>query len=162
VDSAWAAGYAVFVLLIIAALATFDIIMRRVPNKALLFFCAVALAAPAVYALDPNSSVFSWSTALRLLLPALSGAAVGFTVLLAAAIASKGGNGVGGGDIKLAAVLGFVYGPAGIITILLAASLLALPTGLIYKLRTGGKILRLPFVPFIALGCLIVTFARLT
>jgi prepilin signal peptidase PulO-like enzyme (type II secretory pathway) len=132
-----------------------------VPDKALLLFSTVALASPVVNALGPNSSVDMWSLKASLYLPALLGAVVGFTILLAAAIASKGGTGVGGGDIKLAAVLGFIHGSAGVMSILFVSSLLALPSALICKKRSGDQRSRLPFVPFIAIGCLVVTIARL-
>lgn len=147
--------------LCIAGFAVYDVFTKRVPNKALLLFCTVALASPVINALDPNLSV-SGQSFVPLMLSALLGAVAGFVVLLAAAIASNGGNGVGGGDIKIAAVMGFIYGPAGIISILLTASLLALPAGLIRRKQTKGQALRLPFVPFMAVGCLAVTIIKFT
>jgi prepilin signal peptidase PulO-like enzyme (type II secretory pathway) len=157
VNSAWQAAYYLFILLAVAGFAIYDIKTRRVPNKALVLFCTVAPASPVLNALITYSGVFDRSNLIVPLLVSVMGAAAGFIVLLAAAIASKGGNGVGGGDIKLAAVLGFIYGPAGIISILLVASLLALPAGLIQMKRSGGQTLRMAFVPFTAAGCLAVT-----
>lgn len=49
----------------------------------------------------------------------------GGLLLLIAAMVSN--NGIGGGDIKLAALLGILYGPYGVLFILAAASLSALP-----------------------------------
>lgn len=48
----------------------------------------------------------------------------GGLLLLIAAMVSN--NGIGGGDIKLAALLGILYGPYGVLFILTAASLSAL------------------------------------
>lgn len=161
VNNIWQAAYYIVVFLIVAGFAIYDVLKRRVPSKALVIFCTVALASPAVKALDSNSGIFGWISFLNLSLLALSGAVMGFVVLLAAAIASKGGNGVGGGDIKLAAVLGFIYGPSEVIGILLIASLLAIPAGLIKKRRSNGNTLRLPFVPFMAIGSLAVTLIKI-
>jgi len=160
VSSAWQSAYYLLILFAVAGLAVYDAKTRRVSDKALVFFSTVALASPVLVALDYNSGVFGWGFMIGPLLSALIGAATGFIILLAAAVASKGGNGVGGGDIKLAAVLGFVYGAFGIISILLIASLLALPAGLIRKKRSGGQSLSLPFVPFMTMGCLAITIAR--
>lgn len=162
VNNFWVLGYYLLILAAVTALAIYDIMKRTVPNKALIIFSTVALAAPLVNSLDPNSSEIFRSITVIPLRTASLGAIVGFTVLLAAAIASDGGNGVGGGDIKLAAVLGFVYGPAPILYILLIASLLAMPIGLIIKSKSGGQMLRLPFVPFIAVGCLTATILKFT
>jgi len=160
VNSIWQDVYYIVVFLIVAGFAVYDAFKRRAPDKALVLFCTMALVSPALAAWDHNSGAVGWSNLISPFLTALSGAATGFIVLLAAAMASKGGNGVGGGDIKLAAVLGFIYGPFNIIYILLIATLLAIPAGLIRRKQSGGKILRLPFVPFIAIGSLAAVIAR--
>jgi prepilin signal peptidase PulO-like enzyme (type II secretory pathway) len=155
VNSAWRAVYYLLILTAVAWFAVYDAKKKRVPDKALVFFLPASLAAPFI-----NVSASGVGIGPQLL-DSLSGAAAGFVVLLAAALVSKGGSGVGGGDIKLAAVLGLVYGPAGIIAVLLIASLLAMPAGFIRRKQTGGQILRLPFVPFMAAGCLAVTMTTL-
>ena len=157
VSSAWYGGYYLLILAIVTALAVYDVLNKRVPNKALVCFIPVAFAAPFINAAYAGTS----AATLMFFLLAVLGAITGFTVLMAAAMVSKGGNGVGGGDIKLAAVLGFVYGPYDIIGILLIASLLAIPAGLYRKKASGDQILRLAFVPFLAVGCLIVTTIKL-
>ena len=89
------------------------------------------------------------------------GAATGFLILLSAAVFSKSGSGVGGGDIKLAAVMGFIYGPLRIIQLLLIASALASAAAfIIHKKSKSGKT-ALPFVPFLAVGSLVITLASL-
>lgn len=80
-------------------------------------------------------------------------------------MASPGGCGVGGGDIKLAAVMGFAYGPSRMTAILLAASGLATLAALIVNHRNkrtnAQKTLSLPFVPFLAAGSLLATIATI-
>ncbi|MDD4509480.1 MAG: A24 family peptidase [Oscillospiraceae bacterium] len=131
----------------------FDIKTRRVPNVALAVFLPFVLLAP-VFA--DNASFLS------AFLQALIGAAFGFGVLLLAGLVSKGGAGIGGGDIKLAGLLGFAFGPYEITAILLLAVILAVPAGLILRRkRNGAAELHLPFVPFMATGSLIATVITL-
>lgn len=125
---------------------------RRVPNNALVLFMPAAFAAPFICASESG-----WDLLAQMLIHAGLGAAAGFCILLSAAVASKNGNGIGGGDIKLGAVLGFIYGTTGIIVILMTASALAAAAGIYQKKKSGGQILRLPFVPYMAVGVLIVT-----
>ena len=182
-------AYRLLVFACTAGFAVYDLRTRRVPDRALLFFCPVALAAPFLNALDacmPANAFVTWdeqtamsmaltaalaekglSRFLAALLPALlsslAGAAAGFLILLAAALFSKYGTGVGGGDIKLAAAMGFAYGPSRMITILLAASGLASIVSLIMAVRQKKsdeqKSPSLPFVPFLAIGSLAVTLS---
>jgi len=156
----WQDIYYSTVFFIVAGFAIYDIYKRKVPDKALVFFCMVAFAMPIFNALEPTSGVHDWIYFLSPFLSSLFGAAVGFIILLMTAIVSENGDGIGGGDIKLAAVVGFIYGPFGITGILLIASLLALPAGLISRIWSGSQIIRLPFVPFIAIGVLTVTIFR--
>lgn len=144
-------------LLIVAGFAVYDVRTRRAPDKALVFFCAVALAAPGIKATGLYGSGISLRLFASSLFDSLAGAALGFAVLLAVATLSKGGQGVGGGDIKLTAVLGFIYGPSNILGILFIASLLALLAGCIIEKLAVSQTLRLPFIPFIVMGCLTIT-----
>lgn len=157
VSSVCYGAYFLSILAIVTAFAIYDVLNKRVPNKALVCFTPVAFAAPFIEAANAGTSAAN----LMFFLLAVLGAIAGFLVLMAAAMASKGGNGVGGGDIKLAAVLGFIYGPYDIIAILLIATLLAMPAGLYRKKASGGQALRLAFVPFMAVGCLAVTAIKL-
>lgn len=172
-----------------AGFAAYDLHTRRVPDRALLLFSPVALAAPFLNALDICISADTFTTGnsqtamgmaltaataetglsrfpealLPSLLSSLAGAATGFLILLAAAFFSKNGTGVGGGDIKLAAAMGFAYGPSHMITILLTASGLASIVSLVIASRQKKadvqKSLSLPFVPFLAAGSLAVTLS---
>lgn len=176
-------AYRLLVFACTAGFAAYDLRTRRVPDRALLLFCPVALAAPFLNALD-SFTIRNGQTALNIeltaasaekglsqflsalppaLLSSLAGAAAGFLILLAAALFSKNGAGVGGGDIKLAAVMGFAYGSSCMINILLIASGLAATASLIIAIqkRNGDtqKILSLPFVPFLAVGSLAATLS---
>lgn len=86
----------------------------------------------------------------------LAGCAAGFLILLTAALLSKGGAGMGGGDIKLAAATGFIYGPYRMLGILMIATLLSACAALaiLCRRRSRARPLSLPFVPFIAAGSL--------
>ena len=178
----------------IAGFAAYDLRTRRVPDRALLLFSPIALAAPFLDALAASLDTCSFmaqdksgymSIAIAVapteaagislsrflqalppsLLSSLTGAATGFLILFAAAMASPGGCGVGGGDIKLAAVMGFAYGPSRMAAILLIASGLATLAALIVNHRNkrtnAQKTLSLPFVPFLAAGSLLATIATI-
>lgn len=90
-----------------------------------------------------------------------AGMAAGFFVLLAAALISHDGAGIGGGDIKLAALMGFAYGPYRLLAILLTAAFLAGCFAFVLQCRKKALPLCLPFVPFLATGSLIMTAATL-
>ena len=187
--------HSLLVFACIGGFAAYDLRTRRVPDRALLLFSLIALAAPFLDALvsslaadtpavqsrlgaymgmslavaPPKAAGTSLAQFLQMLPPALlhslGGAATGFLILFAAAMASPGGCGVGGGDIKLAAVMGFAYGPSRMAAILLTASGLAAIAALIMNHRNKHtntqKMLSLPFVPFLAAGSFLVTIAAI-
>lgn len=91
----------------------------------------------------------------QVLLNGVFGALVGFGLLLLIAVASKGG--MGGGDIKLAAVLGLYLGWPNIILALFIAFILGSVVGLIWvwvKQKTLKE--ALPFGPFLSIAALVV------
>lgn len=178
-------AYELLVLACISGFAAYDVRTRRVPDRVLLLFCPVALMTPFIRALAassvqpltgtgqlPTSPTSSQAGILAALMFSLAGAAIGFLTLLASALASKDGTGIGGGDIKLAAAMGFAYGPYRMAAILLAASGLAAMSSLAIILKRKAKKtpcgatrgtpepLSLPFVPFLAVGSLIATLVR--
>ncbi|MGK0551198.1 prepilin peptidase [Enterococcus faecalis] len=119
-----------------------------------------------LYQLIPNKIVgpfFVGGIFLRLLIPQndlwwypLAGFFAGFLPLFLLGAASK--KGMGGGDIKLFAVLGVYIGPIQVLITLFVASLIAL---LFYIARFifSGKMQKfIPFGPFIAIGTGIVYF----
>ena len=83
-------------------------------------------------------------------LEAVMGFLFGGLLLLIAAMVSN--NGIGGGDIKLAALLGILYGPYGVLFILTAASLSALAFQALERFFDYRKLTSLPFAPFLFLG----------
>ncbi len=85
----------------------------------------------------------------------LLGLAVGLTVLLLIALLSRGG--MGGGDIKLLAVMGFWLGLGGVLATLFLAALIGSIVGIV--LIISGRKKRkdpIPFGPFLAIGFLLV------
>ena len=85
--------------------------------------------------------------------PLLLGAAAGFAILLSAAMITHGG--IGGGDIKLAAVLGLAAELKGMLVTLLVASLGAAIYGIIHKKILKKEKLAIAFVPFMLAGYII-------
>ncbi|RFU65879.1 prepilin peptidase [Peribacillus glennii] len=121
-----------------------DIAYMLIPDKILLFFAVVFLFMRIFLPLDPW-----WDSLL--------GAAVGFGLLLLIAVISKGG--MGGGDIKLFALLGFVLGTKLVLLSFMAATFLGAFYGVIGIL--SGFIKRkhpIPFGPFIVVGTLAAYF----
>ncbi len=151
-------SYETLVFCCLTGFAAYDIRTRRVPNQALVFFCPAALASLPVHMQGTGAS-FQASLGFS-----LAGCAAGFLILLTAALLSRGGAGVGGGDIKLAAATGFIYGPYRMLGILMLAALLSACAVLIILCRRRGraKPLSLPFVPFIAAGSLFTLIISMT
>lgn len=147
--------YETLVIYWIAGFTIYDLLYRRVSNRALAFFCPLSLSAPLISAFFKGQS-FLFSCGYS-----LAGAAVGFLILLSAALFTPSGTGVGGGDIKLAALMGFVYGPYKMITILFVASGLASIAALIAERKRRNGNLALPFVPFLAIGNLFAVAASI-
>lgn len=129
---------------VLAALSAVDTIEMRLPD---------ALTLPLLAAGIGLSWLIGWDTPeMRAL-----AAAVGFLVLYAVAEAyrrSRGRDGLGLGDAKLLAAAGAWLGLAGLPTVVLWASLLALIAAA--ALRVAGREMTgssaIPFGPFIALG----------
>lgn len=68
-------------------------------------------------------------------------------------------EGMGGGDIKLLAMLGAFLGWKGVIFTILAASAIGTFAGIAVALRMGGgRKLAIPFGPFISLGAILYVF----
>lgn len=151
----WISLYYIVLFLILTAFAIYDVKKRRVPNLALVYFLPVALLSVPINALWLGESLF-YGSAL-----ALFGLLMGGGTLLAAAVATNGG--IGGGDVKLSALLGLIYGPYGITAVLAAASALALIFGTAKKLcRKDEKARRMAFVPFLLAGAVLTTLFKIS
>ncbi|MBP3038109.1 prepilin peptidase [Bacillaceae bacterium Marseille-Q3522] len=121
-----------------------DIKYMLIPDQVLLFFAALFLLERVLIPLEPW-----WDS--------LVGSLGGFILLFVIAVISKGG--MGGGDIKLFALLGFVLG----IKLVLVSFLLSTLFGALYGVIAiiTKKVKRkqaIPFGPFIALGALTAYF----
>jgi leader peptidase (prepilin peptidase) / N-methyltransferase len=121
-----------------------DIHYMIIPDKVLLFFAVIFIMERIFIPLTPW-----WDS--------LVGAMIGFLLLLLIAFLSKGG--MGGGDIKLFALLGFVLGWEMVVLTFFLSTLYGTVFGLIGvaigKVRRGEP---MPFGPYIALGTLTVYF----
>ncbi len=147
------AAYAIVLIAAVTGFAIYDLQKRRVPNKALAFSAPCFLAAPVLYSWALADGAFHGEVFSEQLLLSIFGGTLGFAILLCAALISKGGCGVGGGDIKLMGLLGFALGPYGAMGTLFIASILCIPTALLCRRRAKAGLLSLPFVPFLAIGC---------
>ena len=123
----------------LVGLSVYDIRYKRVTNTSLL------LLLPVVFLIG-ITEIRSAGDMLSFLLGGLSGGGI----LLAAAMATKGG--IGGGDIKLMTLLGLMAGLYDMLLILMTASVLALLYGTAKRIVTHDKSLHIAFVPFLTLG----------
>ena len=159
VNNIWLDCYLLLIILILCGFAVYDIQNKRVPNRALIFFLPVAMMAPIVMSLTKGEFSINITSLLHNALFAVFGALLGGGILLLAGLIS--GGGIGGGDIKLTAILGFIYGPFGITGMLLVAAPVAMIYSTIRKKQPKGDNLRLAFVPHILLGSLSITAIKL-
>ncbi|MFJ7753271.1 prepilin peptidase [Peribacillus muralis] len=121
-----------------------DVIYMLIPDKILLFFMVIFIMLRVSFPLSPW-----WDS--------IAGALMGFSLLLLIAIVSKGG--MGGGDIKLFAVIGFALGTKLMLLSFLFASFYGAILGIIGML-TGvlEKKTVIPFGPYIVFGTLTAYF----
>ena len=99
-NNVWMA-YLLTVFLVVTGFAVYDILYRRVPDRALVFFIPLAALAPLIqvyFILEyGRMPIFIWPVVAE----ALVGALLGFCIPLAAAMAT-GGSGMGGTNKALA------------------------------------------------------------
>lgn len=142
--------YQTFTLIFLALFALYDLRYHKVRNLALLLFLPwCLLSTPVILFTEP----LPWSL---ILLKSINGFIAGGLALLIAAMLTDGG--VGGGDIKLTALLGFSLGPARICAVLCFAAVLAL---VLTKLRAffyDRTPSRIAFVPYLFVGTLLISF----
>lgn len=107
--------------------------------------------------------IFLWGFLWQFLRPdlpmesALTGFLTGGVLFYVIALASKGG--MGGGDIKLMAALGFITGwPYVLVLFMLSFILGALAGGFLLIIKKKTLKDSLPFAPFLSIGFLLVTF----
>lgn len=138
--------YHVFTLLFLAGFALYDKRHHRIRNAALLAFLPWCLLSPLLmYHAFPGLSPAYWGIRSAL------GFLAGFILLLAVSLATDGG--IGGGDIKLVALLGIPFGVSGLMAALVLSCLSALiHLGIrrAYKKKAAENI---PFAPYLFFGC---------
>ncbi len=121
-----------------------DLSYMLIPDKVLLFFTPLIIFYRLWLPTDP------W-------VDAWLGSILGFLLLLFIAIISKGG--MGGGDIKLFALLGMMFGVKGILLVLFLASLSGSVIGIaLFLMKKVKRKQHVPFGPFIALASIITLF----
>lgn len=99
-------------------------------------------------------AVFGWTSSLQM---SALGAAVGFLLILAIAIISRGGMGMG--DVKFMAMIGAFVGWQKVFYVLFGASLLGSVGGVVYLYLTKqDRKTPIPFGPSMAVAALIVYF----
>lgn len=123
----------------------YDYKHMKVKNKHLLFFLPVVAA-------EIGINLWRSTNILSSCLEMAAGALIGGGLLLAAALFTHGG--IGGGDIKLCFLLGFLTGPVGAIVMLIVGTLGATMYGFIKAKLYHNKNIRIPLVPFTAVGYL--------
>ena len=138
--------YYALTLLPLAGFALYDRRHHRIRNAALLAFlpwCLLYL--PLAVCTCP------WMAFAEALLHCIMGFLSGFLLLLSVSLATDGG--IGGGDIKLVALLGIPFGVSGLMAALVLSCLSALiHLGIrrAYKKKAAENI---PFAPYLFIGC---------
>jgi leader peptidase (prepilin peptidase)/N-methyltransferase len=121
-----------------------DITYMLIPDRVLLFFLGLFLIERIIYPLDP------WYNSII-------GGIVALVLLLSIAVVSKGG--MGGGDIKLFGVLGFVLGVKIVLLAFFLSTLVGTIFGMIRILQGNHKKREpIPFGPSIMVGTLIAYY----
>lgn len=121
-----------------------DIAYMLIPDKILIFFGVLLILTRIISPLTPW-----WDSVV--------GALIGFGILFLIAILSKGG--MGGGDIKLFFVIGWVLGMIPTLLTLFVAAFIGMIAGFIQlKIKNADKKTPVPFGPSIAVAGLIVYF----
>lgn len=124
-----------FIIIIVS-----DIHYMIIPDKVLLWFAGIFLIARIIWPLSPW-----WDSLL--------GAVTGFTLLLIIALVSNGGMGFG--DVKLYALLGFILGVKLVLLSFFLSTLFgAVIGGVAMLLKIVKRRQPIPFGPFIAAGTL--------
>ena len=138
--------YQVLTLLFLTGFALYDKRHHRIRNAALLAFLPWCLLSPLLmYHSFPGLSLAYWG------IRSAMGLLAGFVLLLAVSLATNGG--IGGGDIKLVALLGIPFGVSGLMTALVLSCLSALIHLGIRKACKKKAAKNIPFAPYLFFGC---------
>jgi len=138
--------YHALTMLPLAGFALYDYRHHRIRNAALLAFlpwCLLSLPL-AAYACP-------WMAFPEAMLHSALGFLSGFLLLLSVSLATNGG--IGGGDIKLVALLGIPFGVSGLMTALVFSCLSALIHLGIRRAHKKKAAENIPFAPYLFFGC---------
>lgn len=126
-----------------------DLDIQEIPDEITIPGAVIGILAGWLFLPDP----FMRAQALGLK-ASLIGAAAGFSLYYLIAVVSKGG--MGGGDVKMMAMVGAVTGWKGVLLTTFAGSLIGSIAGLyVIAFKGGGRKTKIPFGPFLALGVLV-------
>ena len=146
--------YHIITLVFILLFAIYDQRHHKICNKPLLAFLIWCLFSIQVAIVAESVSPWYYP-----LLKSGLGFITGFMILFCVALITKGG--VGGGDIKLVAVLGIPFGAAGLLAILFISSVIAMIVLTILDRLNKLDVEHIPFAPYLFLGSLIYTVPQL-
>ena len=143
--------YHVVTLVFLLWFAAYDHRHHRIRNAALLAFLPWCLLyIPAALTEAPTCLV---------LLHCFLGFLCGFLLLLTVSLAT--GGGIGGGDIKLAAILGIPFGATGLMAVLAVSCILVLLHMGMRAICRKGRSKQIPFAPYIFWGSFLYTLLLL-
>lgn len=138
-------AYHALTLLFLSGFALYDKRHHRIRNAALLAFLPWCLLSPLLMNhAHPNLSPAYWG------IRSAMGLLTGFVLLLTISLATNGG--IGGGDIKLVALLGIPLGVSGLMTALVLSCLFALIHLGIRKAYKKKAAENIPFAPYLFFG----------
>jgi len=126
-----------------------DIDFQIIPDRITLLGIPIGLLAGSYILPDPflRASLLGFRASIL-------GAVFGFILFYAVAVVSRGG--MGGGDIKLMALIGALTGWKGVLLTTFAGSMVGSVVGIALMLFKGkGRKTKIPFGPFLSLGSLI-------
>ena len=147
-------AYHALTLLFLAGFALYDKRHHRIRNAALLAFLPWCLLSPVLmYCTFPYLSPAYWGIRSAL------GLFAGFALLFSVSLAT--GGGIGGGDIKLVALLGIPFGVSGLMGALALSCLYALIHLGILKAYKKKPKENIPFAPYLFFGCATVMLLQL-
>lgn len=146
--------YTVF-LAALAWVSVRDIRTHRIPNSFVLGLFLYGEFSVYVRTLIWEEPCVGLGDMVCCILDAILGSLLGGGLLLLVSMATKGG--FGGGDIKLMAVLGFVFGLQGTLAALLIALIVVLWVGLVRR-KYSLEPVRIPFAPCLFFGCLVAAY----
>ena len=126
-------------------IAFIDYQTKKIPNKLLICVLLIRIIFIIV------KGILNFKSFIPLILSSLLGMFVGGFIVLACMLISRGG--VGAGDIKLFAIIGFYFGLSGIIAVMMYSLFLAAIFSIIMLVSKKAKLkTTMPMAPFILMG----------